>query len=1133
MSDIVESASNASVLPDLSHPNCALLVNASADWTADTGASKHMTPHRHWFSSYEPHSVPVELADGNIVMSAGIGSVKFKPDLKGAIILEFHKVLHVPKLRSNLLSVLYLTKHKNFTVSIIGSTLSFKLGNQLLFTASVNSNNVAYLNGITIPMTQYANLSSTCSLDLTLWHRRFSHLNERDLRKLAKGDLVNGLSLNVANQPLDPICEPCLAGKQHRVINKVATHRYTNPLELIHSDLHGPLPVQSREGFHYWMSFVDDASRYTVIALLKKKSDAFEAFQNYKALTENLLNRKIKRFRDDKGGEYMSKEFNDFMAKHGIERQHTVRNSPHQNGVAERMNETLAEGVTAILKESDLPASFWSHAVLSMMHTRNYSPTRALKDEVPFIKFFGQKPDVSYLRVFGCTAYVHVQKDQRTGIGSHTQKCVFIGYPPDYKAWIFYNPLTKKTLISKDVVFDERHMPGLKKPPPSAPPVQDTRPWFPNLVDIPDQVGVQDVPNQMGDEQYNALPPPQQPDPDPNPDSDSESSPSPPPQPPLRRILPARNRRPPGEWWIVKPRTAYHEPTPLIESSDDEPEPPTPSVSSPIDALAQAASAMNEKIVLDVQDAFEFAYRVTANHDAPRTLREALNTPQAEQWYDAAYQEIKALVDNGTWKLAKLPPGRKPIGSRWVFLVKRKKDGTIERYKGRVVAKGYAQQPGLDFKETFAPTAKWATIRAILALAAIEDMELESVDISSAFLNGVLEEEVYMEQPEGFHQGARDDFLLLLKGLYGLKQAPNIWHKKLNSVLLTLNFKQVLCEHSVWVYEKDDVKVIVPVFVDDMTIASHSKNAILQLKSDLKKHFKIHDLGPTTYLLGVGVDRDRTKQTLTISQRQYILDILTEYKMSDCNPVGTPMMPGLHLSKDNCPKTDAEKKEMKSLSYINAVGSLMYLAVATRPDIAFTVGVLARFSTNPGKTHWNAVKHLMRYLKGTLDLGITYGGNISKEMFLTYSDADHAGDVSTRKSTGSYLVTMGGGAISWRSKLQSIIALSTTEAEYISAVSAGQEILWLRNLLSELGYQCNGPSTLYIDNKSAIAVGKNPDHHGRMKHLDIRTYWLRQEVAKGTIKLEHIATNLMPADLLTKPLPKPKVLELRSMMGLS
>jgi hypothetical protein len=531
----------------------------------------------------------------------------------------------------------------------------------------------------------------------------------------------------------------------------------------------------------------------------------------------------------------------------------------------------------------------------------------------------------------------------------------------------------------------------------------------------------------------------------------------------------------------------------------------------------------------------EFAFKTAAHDGEPASFKEAMERPEPErsQWYQAAVEEIQSLVQNGTFELVQLPPGRKAIGSRWVFKVKHNADGSVERHKARLVAKGFSQCPGFDFTETFAPTPKWTALRAILAIAALEDLELESVDISSAYLNGVLEEEVYMKQPEGFEEKGPDWFWRLWKSLYGLKQAGRCWHEKLNSVLEKMGFKRIVCEHSIWVFIRGDVRIIIPVFVDDMTIAAKSKSAIQQVKDDLRKHFKLRDLGPTTWLLGVEIKRDRIAHSLTLSQRQYTLDILKRYDMADCNSVTTPLDPSVKLSTSMAPKNAAEEAFMRSVPYLAAVGSLMYLAIATRPDIAFAVGVLARFSQNPGPEHWKAVKRVFRYLQGTLDYKLTYSSTDSPHLFTTYTDADHGGNPDNGRSTGGYLVKMGNGAIGWMSRLQLIIALSTTEAEFVAAVAAGQEILFLRNLFTELGYKFTTPSPLYIDNQSALSVAKNPEHHGRMKHLDLRFFWLRDEVEKKRISVIHLRTDDMPADVLTKALGRVKHLDMVRMIGLT
>lgn len=408
------------------------------------------------------------------------------------------------------------------------------------------------------------------------------------------------------------------------------------------------------------------------------------------------------------------------------------------------------------------------------------------------------------------------------------------------------------------------------------------------------------------------------------------------------------------------------------------------------------------------------------------------------------------------------------------------------------------------------------------------------MDVSSAFLNGELEDKVYLKEPGGFETADNTHAWHLKKALYGLKQAGREWHKKLHKTLCGIGFTRVRCEHSVWVYcrESDKSRMIVPVFVDDITIAGMDVTAIEELVGQLRNHFKLRDLGETSYLLGVKIERNRSDRSLTLSQHQYILDILQRANMPDCKPLATPLDPGVALSSSMGPKDEKEKEEMKKIPYVNILGAVAYLAISTRPDIAYAVSVLSRFSKSPGPMHWNALKNLLRYLKGTKDYKLRYAPDPTSELLTTYSDADHGGNPDNKRSTSGYVVKMGTGAISWSSRLQPFVTLSTTEAEYVAAVAAAQEILWLRNLFTELGYKFDSPSVLYLDNQSALAVAKNPDHHGRVKHLDLRFYWLRDEVEKGTIHVRYISTEEMPADGLTKSLGRQKLLKTAESVGL-
>ncbi|KAI5116503.1 hypothetical protein M0805_000605 [Coniferiporia weirii] len=319
-----------------------------------------------------------------------------------------------------------------------------------------------------------------------------------------------------------------------------------------------------------------------------------------------------------------------------------------------------------------------------------------------------------------------------------------------------------------------------------------------------------------------------------------------------------------------------------------------------------------------------------------------LKCPDSAKWIQAASEEIQALIQNGTWMVEQLPEGRKAVGCRWVFKLKWKADGSIDQYKARLVAK------------------------------ALEDLCLFSINISNAFLNGDMEHEVYMDLPEGYKQHGLEDALSgyalkLVKVLYGLKQAGWQWHHKLNSALLSMGFAKVSVDHAIWVYRRGDVRVIVPAYVDDMVIATKTEAKAEEVIEELGKHFKLRNLGLTSFLLGVQIEHTRAKRQLTLSQRQYALDVLEQYNMLDCVPVTTPMDANAQLSKEQSPKTQANINAMKVYPYSQLVSSLMYLAICTRPDIAYAVGVLGRFSSNPGQAHWRAAKHLLRYLKGMVD----------------------------------------------------------------------------------------------------------------------------------------------------------------------
>lgn len=981
-----------------------------------------------------------------------------------------------------------------------------------------------------------------------------------DIKKLSKLDLVEGFKLDSNAKP-DPVCEPCLAGKMHSTPFPSSDTCANEVLDLIHSDVHD-VGVASPSGYRYWITFIDDKSRFRAVLLLKKKSEAFGAFKQFKAWAERVTGRKIRMIRHDKGGEYISKEFEQYLKDCGIEVQRTARNRPQQNGVAERANRTMEELLTAVLKDSGLPRWFWAECLAALVYVWNWCPTAAVVNSTPYQLWYKAKPKVDHLRVWGCVAYVHVQKDKRVSLGWHMEKCIFIGYPDGVKGWKFWNPETKKVVISERADFDERYTYGSRKQSPPIPKQQKEKPktsaphyYYPEHVtededdddaDNHNPPPVNEIDEQPNDEEvihdHGVM---QQPVP--------EVIVEPPPvdPAPIATRKPVRNRKPPGEYWKVptapEPEVApapVQAPGDVLRRSGRTRKPPgefwklAPVVPAPGPAQNPVVPPATPEPDSDDEGSEGYegdgeAGNVTQSISIPKTYKQAVTCSESDEWLEAMLEEMTAHLTNGTWELVDLPPGRVAIGSKWIYTLKHKLDGSLERFKARLVAQGFSQRPGFDFDETFASTMRWSTLRIILALAAIEDLELRTVDISHAFTNGDIDTEIYMKQPEGFKEGGPEKVCRLNKSLYGLKQSPRLWSEKLTSILAQLGFKRLESDPCVYMYCRNNLKVIVPVWVDDITLVSSDSGAIDHFVEELKKHLKLRDLGCTSHLLGMSITRDRSSHKLWLSSKPYILRKLDEFGMNDCKPVGTPMEPGCTLSRADCPQTPEEAAEMKNYPYMTAVGSLLFLALLTRPDIAFAVGVLVRFNSNPGLKHWKAVKRVFRYLKGTIDLQLEYGPDPKADDLITIlCDADFGGNKDNGKSTTGYMVKVGSGVVSWCSKLQPIVTLSSTEAEFVAANAAGKEICAIRSLLNELGYQVASPTIMWVDNQSSIQVAKNPEHHGRMKHLDRSYYWLRDKVTHQVLMPMYIPTEDNAADMLTKSLVKPKVELFRGMMGL-
>jgi len=433
------------------------------------------------------------------------------------------------------------------------------------------------------------------------------------------------------------------------------------------------------------------------------------------------------------------------------------------------------------------------------------------------------------------------------------------------------------------------------------------------------------------------------------------------------------------------------------------------------------------------------------------------------------------------------------------------------------------------------PTAPPPAIRTTTVLTAALDLDLHSIDISNAFLNGDIDADIYMRQPEGFVLGGRNMVCKLNKGIYGTKQGAHVWQIKLCQILVEeLRFCTIYSMGSIFVYRNGNDLVLLPFHVNDGTFASSSHELNKTLVAWLAQFFKLHNLGLTEFLLGIAIKQGLVASTVELSQRQYVIEILDRFAMSGCASVTMPMALGLRLSCADSPQTDEERATMANVPYGNPVGALLYLATSTRPDISFTVATLCRFIANPGVKHWNAVKHLLRYLQGTKDVRLVYQRDLfnPRNIFTVYCNANHAGNVDNGCSTGGYVLLIVGTAVSWSSRLQTITTLLSTEAEYVAAVDAGKEVAWTCQLLHGFGFMLSGPSTLVMDNQSAISVAKNQEHHGRMKHLGLRFYWLRDAVNDGHIVPVFVPTAQQVTNIFTKSLTHADMQRCRKSLGI-
>ncbi|KAG7559402.1 Ribonuclease H-like superfamily [Arabidopsis thaliana x Arabidopsis arenosa] len=1039
----------------------------------DSGASHHMISDSKLMKNIEPALGNVIIANGDKIPVKGLGDLE--------LFSKKSKAFYMPTFTSNLLSVKRATTDLNCYAIFGPNDVHFQDIETSRVLGHGGTKDGLYVLEDTKLSTPLASHFSSVLVNANnaIWHARLGHPHSRAL-----GLLLPSISFK------NDECEACILGKHCKSVFPKSNTIYENCFDLVHSDV-WTSPCLSRENQKYFVTFIDEKSKYTWLTLLPSKDRVLEAFTNFQNYVTNHYNAKIKIFRSDNGGEYTSHAFKQHLAKHGIIHQTSCPYTPQQNGVAERKNRHLMEVARSMMFHTNVPKRFWSDAVVLACYLINRIPTKILQDSSPFEVLNKNKPSINHLRVFGCVCFVLIG-EQRSKLDPKSVKGMFIGYSITQKGYKCYIPETKKVLVSRDVKFveskgyyedknwediqDLTHSPSDRAN---------------NLCIILERLGVS---NSQGHTNS--------PNPNPEPTQQQETSQ----HEEEEHLQEEENIQANIQENILEEGeipSDHEEETTLSEEEN---------LSTP--DHNEGSTSQEAPIALRRSERLKFPpsnwknTRVYYNSQAvAHPIQAVYPTSSMERRYSSRKTSYgtQSYLEEG-----ELPRGKKAVTSKWVFTIKYKSNGDIERYKARLVARGFTQTYGEDYRDTFAPVAKLHTVRVVLSLATNLEWELWQMDVKNAFLQGELEEEVYMKPPSGLEDhNAPGKVFKLKKAIYGLKQSPRAWYHKLSTTLLDRGFKKSEADNTLFTLPSKEGIVVILVYVDDIIISGNDKVGIQETKAFLKSVFDIKDLGELKYFLGIEVCR--SKEGLFLSQRKYTLDLLSQVGKLGAKPAKTPLEDDYKANR----KGELDNKPFEDVTqYRRLVGKLIYLTI-TRPDICFAVNVVSQHMQAPTLHHWNMVTRILKYLKGAPGQGIWMGCNKNTEL-VGYCDADYAGDTKDRRSTTGYCTFIGGNLVTWRSKKQKVVSLSSAEAEYRAMRKLTTEIMWLKALLKDFGIDTPKPITMHCDNQAAIHIASNSVFHERTKHIEVDCHKVREQVQLGVILPCYTESEEQLADIFTK-----------------
>ncbi|PWA99952.1 ribonuclease H-like domain-containing protein [Artemisia annua] len=1044
-------------------------------WNMDTGASSHLNAYVNSLSNiFNTCMYPsVSVGDGHNIPVTNTGrSILPTPSRP----LYLNNVLITPHIVKNLISVRQFVCDNNCTVEF--DPFGFSVKDLMTRRVLLRCDSTGDLYPITAPCP----IPQALLVSQHTWHQRLGHPGSEVLRRLVSNNFI---SCNKEKPPV--LCHACQLGKHVR-LPFVSSDTIVNAcFDVIHSDV-WTSPISSLSGFKYYVLFLDHYSHFVWVYPLINKSDVLSKFVVFRKYVHTQFKCEIKSFQCDHGGEFDNHNLHKLFADNGIQFRFSCPKTSQQNGKSERMIRTINNLIRTLLFQANLPPTFWVEALNMAVHLINFLPSTAIANEIPYTRLFGQNPDYSLIHTFGCLCYPHLYPNHK--LEPRATPSIYLGQASNHRGYRCLDLNTNKIIISRHVTFDETVFPyGTPKPtsapkynflddsPDINPPFIPSAPVMQPIVLQPTNEPTTPIPTGPSTTQLHAT---HDPLPSPSPPAAQQQTP---------------NTSPPA-----------HQRQHIISNPPNNPNPV--SIHPMVTRFRVGTNRPTERLNM----------HVSSVSPLPKTYRDAFTNPN---WQNAMRDEYTALIKNGTWILVPRPKDANIIRSMWLFRHKYLADGTLSRYKARLVANGSNQLEGVDVDETFSPVVKPGTIRTVLSLATSRHWPIHQLDVKNAFLHGDLNETVYMHQPPGFRDSVHSDYVCLLKrSLYGLKQAPRAWFHRFASYITRVGFSHSRCDSSLFIYKQGTDTAYLLLYVDDIVLTAFSDSLLQRIISSLHQEFAMTDLGPLNYFLGISVSRDSTG--LFLSQKQYALEVLETAHMVNCNPSRTPVNTESKLGDDGDPVSDPTL-------YRSLAGSLQYLTF-TRPDISYAVQQVCLHMHDPREPHLSALKRILRYVRGTLHYGLQLFAS-STTSLVAYSDADWAGCPTTRRSTSGYCVFLGNNLLSWSSKRQPTLSRSSAEAEYHGVANAVAETCWLRNLLRELHTPLSSATLVYCDNVSAVYLSCNPVQHQRTKHIEIDIHFVRDLVATGQVRVLHVPSRYQYADIFTKGLPSALFEEFRSSLS--